>query len=111
MGSRAGLTYGLHAICTFTGVGGVGAFLRNRGFVSFVRNGAGDYSFLLSDAVDTTNTQYAYFGTTGGGVAGNSIDVAVVDATHIRCRTAVAGAPPVLTDMIFQVMVHDLGLA
>jgi hypothetical protein len=94
---------------TFTGVGGVGAFLRNRGFVSFVRNGAGDYSFLLSDAIDITNTQYPIFGSCGSGLAtGSNIDCAIVDATHIRVRTQILAVP---TDMVFQVMIHDLGPA
>jgi hypothetical protein len=108
-GARQGLVYGLHAICTFAGGAGGGAFLRGRGFnvAVFVRNGAGDYTLTLTDAIDTTGAQHG-FSATGSDGAVSQIDVAILTATTIRVKTG-AGAQ-VLTDMTFTLLVHDLGL-
>lgn len=109
MGSRASLVYGLHASASFAGGAGGGAFLQQRGFAAaFVRNGAGDYSLQTTDAIDATGKQHICFATTADGAVNANIDVVIVDATHIRVRTGVAG---VLTDMTFNVMIVDQGVA
>lgn len=109
MGSRSGLVYGLHASASFAGGAGGGAFLQQRGFAAaFVRNGAGDYSLALTDAIDATGKQHVPFGTTQDGAVNTNIDIVIVDATHIRVKTGVAG---VLTDMQFGVMIIDQGVA
>lgn len=109
--SRAGLVYGVHAVCTFAGGGGGGAFLRNRGFAAaFVRNGAGDYSlaFDAAQAIDSTGAQHGFTGLPNG-ASGSSMSCAIVDATHVRVITAI-GEGPVNTDMTFTLAVIDLGL-
>lgn len=108
MSTRSGLVYGLHASCSFAGGAGGGAFLRQRGFAAgFVRNGAGDYTLQLTDAIDATGAQHVPIATTQAGAAA-AIDVQIVDATHIRVRTS-TGAQ-VAADIQFGLMIIDQGV-
>lgn len=107
MGSRSQLVYGIHAACMFLGAGGGGSFDRQRGFLAaFVRNGAGDYSLALQDAIDNTPAQN-YLMCSGMAGAVSQTDAAIVDATHVRVRTA-QGAQ-VATDGRFALEVRDFG--
>lgn len=107
--ARAGLVYGWHAAASVLGAGGGGTYDRQRGFTGnagITRNGAGDYTLTLSDAIDTTPAQHMLIGSTADGAAA-AIDAVIATATTIRCRTS-AGAQ-VATDMRFAVLVWDFG--
>lgn len=105
MGAFAGgHNYGVHAMCSFDADAAAAAFRNQRGFASFVRNGAGDYTLTLSDGI--IQNQACIQCTTNSGTVAAS-DAQWVTATTIRVKTATdAGAA---TDMDFSIQVFDLG--
>ncbi len=105
MSNFAGVSsYGLHAACSFDADAAAAAFRNQRGFTSFVRNGAGDYTLTMTDGIG--QAQAAIQATTNAGAA-SIIDAQWVTATTLRIRTTTSGA--VATDLDFSIAVFDLG--
>lgn len=96
--------YGLHGIVNFDADAAAAAFRTQRGFSSFVRNGAGDYTLTLTDGIG--QSQAVITASTNGG-AGAMIDAQWVTATTIRVRTLSSAA--MAADIDFSMVVHDAG--
>lgn len=107
--SRAGLIYGLHAAASILGAAGGATYDRQRGFVAAVptRNGAGDYTATLSDAIDATPAQHLPICQPCSG-ASAMLDAVIVTATTVRVRTF-TGANAA-ADMRFTIAIIDLGV-
>ena len=105
MPNRLSLVAGYRAVCTFQGTSGGGQYLKARGFTvsTFTRNGAGDYSLTVDEALDTTDASEGFIGIPSNGAVGSTMDVAIVSATVIRVRTGVAST---LTDMTFTLAIN-----
>lgn len=108
----SGNVMGYHAACSFNADAAAAAFFRQRGFSSFVRNGAGDYSLTMTSALDLAGGD----GVVSAGVNSNAaaaIGVEVVSATVLRVRTISitvgADADTAAADIDFWLMVTPLG--
>lgn len=107
--SRAGLVYGLHAIASILGAAGGATYDRQRGFAATVpvRNGAGDYTATVSDAIDATPAQHVCIVSTANG-ASAMIDAVIASANTVEIRTF-TGANAA-ADMRFTIAIMDMGV-
>ncbi len=89
-------------------------YRRSRGFAvgtAIVRNGAGDYTLTLSDALDTAATGDVLL---SGGCNHNAfaaLAIELASATTLRTRTAVLTAVPAVTatDLDFWIKIEEMG--
>lgn len=95
---------GLEAICNFDADAAAAAFRSQRGFASFVRNGAGDYTFTLSRGI--AQEQFVAHCTLNSGAAGMA-DVAWVTATTCRVKTLDSAA--MAADKDFMLTIAEIG--
>lgn len=94
MPSLISTVVGLNAFCSFNADGAAPAFLVQRGFASFTRNGVGDYTFTLSQGVDLSAQGLVSVTAQGATVA--SCAVEILTSTTFRLRTFTLTTAPAI---------------
>lgn len=105
MSSRILDTLSLHVIAQIAG-GNPTVITRARGLTGVVRNGAGDSTFTMQEALDFAGGDGCIVGCTNGGVAAQ-LDIVAASATTLRAR-CFQGAQ-VATDTSFTFAVIGIG--
>ena len=104
--SLDGTVQGYHAICNFDADAAAAAFRRQRGFTALLRNGAGDYTLTLQDAIDLANGDGVVMASLNAAAAG-MVAVSVVSATQIRVKTLDSAA--MAADSDFNLLIARIG--
>lgn len=111
MPSLASNVMGLNAFCSFNADAAAAAFLVQRGFASFVRNGVGDYTFTLSTGVDMSTQGNVSVSINNNAFAAAAVEVLTTTTFRVRTCTMTAVPAVAAADVDFWITVFETGPA